>query len=354
MPQKSLLNRLVKKLLILLFLFTLVPYTYAQAEVLDIEFVALDSNENELPNQDAAIPMPVTFTVFVSGGVAPYTIRLDFDDDTSSEETGQGSQYSVVHTFNSSALFAVSASVTDANNEGISDNRDVDLRDASVSEDVYEISGIVLNLANNAPIDGATVTSNGSSPFTSLDNGSFTFILPAGSYDIQANKNGILSQTESISVSESSTNMTLIMDFESVPSKLPDVSPISITAEESNRTVKLDWSGYFESLNTEQGNNLLHYRVYRSDNPFTDISNATLVKKVSKTSQTYTFSGIENAKTHYFAVTGFDRFNQEDTSVTAVSFFVSFLPIFNTFGIILSICLVIAISKQKLSFGRSV
>ncbi|MBA7581398.1 hypothetical protein ES708_23301 [subsurface metagenome] len=63
--------------------------------------------------KSGTVPLPVTFSLSISGGVSPYSWVLDFKDGSSSA-TGTEASKTLIHTYNKSGTFVVTLTVTDA------------------------------------------------------------------------------------------------------------------------------------------------------------------------------------------------------------------------------------------------
>ncbi len=300
-----------------------------------------------------SIPEPITFTIFISGGVPPYTVQLDFGDSTVSTETVYQREHSILHTFNEAKAFTTTITIADANNLTLpEDSLVVDLSEAVASTTLYAVSGKVINTSDSAPIAGATVSAGDDSAFTSLDDGSFALLLPAGSYSIVADKNGVTSSPNTVLVPENTDNQVIILTVDSytVPAALLPVSSLSISSDDATRSLTVDWTGYFEGLSTTDQSNLVHYKVYYSLTPFTGVAEdgVTLAGVVGSSEQTLTISRLPNLQQYYFVVTPLDIYNQEPkTSLAPTSFFLAFVPSFSVTAALLTIFFVVIVFRKR-------
>jgi len=325
------------------------------SEELDFQFSSTFSGSTQ------PLPLPVTLSLDIIGGVPPYTVQVAFGDSSppsteiiNKNPVPNGISYEVLHTYNSQASFTATATVTDNNGETLSDDLVLNLEDTTPSPSIHEVSGRIVNDSDTQPLKDTTVsvTSNTDS-FVTLDDGRFTLLLPDNaSYTLTAD-NGGNTPTSPPTFEVSGANKSLgdirIASYASqVP--LPRIQTLSISPV--LRSITVDWSNYLSNTLTdeEQRNNLMHYKVYFKQSPFTDVSLATLITTLSTDNTTHTVSNLETERTYYFAVTAYDRFGQQySTEINTGSLFLEtpVIPTLNEWGIILLSTLTILIFKKN-------
>jgi len=344
-----------------LFAWVAILLAAATTQTINIYAAELGAQLSKKPLSNT-LPMSVTLLLDVAGGVPPYTVQIDFGDtSTPSSETinnnpvPNGFSYEVLHTYNTAAEFTVSASITDNNSETVSDDFVLDLKSATPSTTLYEVSGRIVNTSDTKPLKGTTVsyTSNTGSPIITLDDGRFTFIISNGSYTLSADNNGVTPTTQpTFTVANASQD---IGDIEinsyttQIPAPLPRIQTLAISSV--GEDVVIDWSSYLVDTLTDEEDidNLMHYKVYLSQTSFTDVTSLTPLTTVSTDKTTHTASGLAVDKTYYFAVTAYDRFGQQySTGVNTGNLFLEkvIVPTINEWGITLLIILIIFIFKK--------
>jgi len=95
-----------------------------------------------------------------------------------------------------------------------------------------------------------------------------------------------------------------------------EIPPLEIAPTADGRGdgsfIVLSWQNYDEL------SDLGYYKIYQSDNPFTDISaeGVILLGTTDRGVKTYTAKGLTQGSTYYFAVTGVDNKNNENQTIT--------------------------------------
>ncbi len=147
--------------------------------------------------------------------------------------------------------------------------------------------------------DGQIVTVNSSLSW------SYQLVLQEGANDlILYSKDAAGNQSTSISSS--------IQYDETAP--LP-VSTLTADGNQTGQVVKLNWSGYNESL---QGD-ISHYRIYYEETLFTQLTGLTPKTTVPKGNFNYTVDGLQKGTRYFFAVVAEDTKGNALNSVTPVT-----------------------------------
>ncbi|MGI9278564.1 MAG: right-handed parallel beta-helix repeat-containing protein, partial [Endozoicomonas sp.] len=98
---------------------------------------------------------------------------------------------------------------------------------------------------------------------------------------------------------------------------LDDIAPgavsLNVDGRKDGQSVALDWSSYDEVVN---GNDIKHYRVYLSGSAYSDVNQATLLKKVVGRKTTLV-EGLTSGQTYHFAVVAEDAAGNYLTEVVS-------------------------------------
>jgi PKD repeat protein len=164
------------------------------------------------------VPLPVSFSVTVAGGVAPYVYSWDFGDGTPTSQ-----QQNPTHTFQSKGNYIATVTVTDTS---------VISQSTAVPVTVLAQGGaLILKVVdqNNSPLAGANITSTlqpqGQTRISASSNAqgrvAWPFLAP-GFYTLQASKTGYVNTTTTVSVAlNQTTNGTITLLLPAQPSNLP-------------------------------------------------------------------------------------------------------------------------------------
>jgi hypothetical protein len=131
-------------------------------------------------------------------------------------------------------------------------------------------------------------------------------IPPSGSTNWQKDvsfvngRNELLFSAVDSAGNESTTTNVLIVFDDTVPGPVTD---IVVSDAGTGTEIGLSWSGYSEESN---GSDLALYKVYQSDNSFTNVAAASLVLETEAETQTCLITGLVRSVTNFYAVVPVD------------------------------------------------
>ena len=166
------------------------------------------------------------------------------------------------------------------------------------------ITGIVVTVGDNTPIENVKVSTNPSSSIVFTDTeGNFQITdVPIDDYSVQAEKTGYLTQFEGITVTDEATvNVIFELDIETANNRPPN-APVLITPEnnaiDQEVEVELFWAG-----SDPDGDDMTYTLEILND------QNSEVLEFTNLTDTTYTVTGLQYGLKYFWQVSASDDIN---------------------------------------------
>ena len=109
----------------------------AQEEEEPTNTLTVDIISSDTEGGEVAAPAAIEFEADITGGIEPYTISWNFDDDGSSEESDDDDE-NVDHTFEEAGSYDVGLTVTDSSGQSTSDSMEITIEEAAAADEEDE------------------------------------------------------------------------------------------------------------------------------------------------------------------------------------------------------------------------